>query len=284
MKKKLLWLAVFFLLFIPNVFAKSYYVMEDGNYMLCEDPAPGVEANCRIVSKGASGLSINTKDEVIVYEFQEYHYNEDLQEEYDKSLNGTSRMFYYMKDDRYVLCKTTNSCKTYTFERLGALGAIISNNNQIVLNNSEGPGVEEIYYYNSSYESTTNDQTPTTPSTNENSTPSTKEESVPTTNTCSKLKDPLKFIGRIVLVVKILIPIIIIALGIVDFFRAIIGSKDDEIKKSARSLLFRIISGVVIFFIPTIVSVVFSFIDDFAHIKGDFDACQKCIFRVNDCK
>ena len=76
----------------------------------------------------------------------------------------------------------------------------------------------------------------------------------------------------------------IIIFGMIDFFRSIIGSKDDEIKKSARSLAFRILSGVIIFFIPTIISVLFSMISDFGNVKGDFDACQKCIFRVNQCK
>ena len=98
------------------------------------------------------------------------------------------------------------------------------------------------------------------------------------------LKEPLKFIGNIVLVVKILIPIIIIAFGMIDFFRAIIGSKDDEIKKSTRSLIFRIIAGVVIFLLPTLVSFIFSLIDSWANIEGEFNACQKCVLNVRECK
>ena len=101
---------------------------------------------------------------------------------------------------------------------------------------------------------------------------------------CGKLKEPLKFIGNIVLIVKIIIPIIIIAFGMIDFFRAMVGSKDDEIKKSSRSLIFRIIAGIGIFLIPTIVSFIFSLIDSWANIEGDFNACQKCILNVKECK
>ena len=70
----------------------------------------------------------------------------------------------------------------------------------------------------------------------------------------------------------------------IDFFRAIIGSKDDEIKKSTRSLIFRIIAGVVIFLLPTLVSFIFSLIDSWANIEGEFNACQKCVLNVRECK
>ena len=70
----------------------------------------------------------------------------------------------------------------------------------------------------------------------------------------------------------------------IDFFKAIVGSKDDEIKKSSRSLIFRCVAGVVIFFIPTIVSLIFSLVDSFANIEGEFNACQKCVLNVRECK
>ena len=106
----------------------------------------------------------------------------------------------------------------------------------------------------------------------------------PTTDTCTRLKEPLRFVGHIVLVVKIVIPIILLFLGALDFFRAITSSKEEEIKKSARSFAFRVISAVVIFFLPTIVSVLFSFVDSWAGIRGDFNACQKCVLRVGECQ
>ena len=70
----------------------------------------------------------------------------------------------------------------------------------------------------------------------------------------------------------------------IDFFKAVVGSKDDEIKKSMKSLLYRVIAGVIIFLIPTLVSVVFSLIDSWVDIKGEFNACQKCVLNVKECK
>ena len=101
---------------------------------------------------------------------------------------------------------------------------------------------------------------------------------------CTKLKAPLEFIGNIVLIFKIIIPIIIIIFGSVDFFRAVVGAKDDEIKKAGRILLFRVLAGVIIFLIPTIVSVIFNLVSDFANLKGTFKYCQRCVFDVRNCK
>lgn len=280
MKKIVVWFSFLFFIFIPSVLAGSYYETEDGNYMLCDDLGPGSSGNCFSINRDAPGFGIDTGRKVIMYNNLEYYYNDYLQEEYNNSLNGVSNMYYYMEDDKYVLCKTKDNCKNYSYEQLEKQGAIIYNNDRILLYGEEGPGDEEVYYYNPSQNVTV---IPSGPDGSGQNIPS-KTEPQPTTDTCARLKAPLQFIGQIVRIVKILIPIVIIVLGIIDFFNAILGSKDDEIKKSARSLAMRVVAGVVIFFIPTIISVVFSLIIDFGNIKGDFNACQKCIFRVEKCE
>ncbi len=284
MKKIVVWFSFLFFIFISSVFAGSYYETEDGNYMLCEDYGPGSSGNCFSINRNAPGFGINTRDKIITYNNEEYYYNEYLQEEYDETLVGVSRMFYYMENDQYVLCINKDNCRKYTYDQLDERGAIIYNNNRIVLSGQEGPGAEEIYYYNPSQSVTVIPSGPGESSVSGQTTIPPKADPQPTTDTCTRLKAPLQFIGQIVRIVKILIPIAIIGLGMIDFFNAIIGSKDDQLKKSARSLLMRTIAGVVIFFIPTIISVVFSLISDFGNIKGDFNACQKCVFRVEKCE
>lgn len=104
-------------------------------------------------------------------------------------------------------------------------------------------------------------------------------------NYCSNsdFKKPFIFLGRIFSIVKILIPILIIAFGIIDFFKAMIASKDDEIKKSSRSLMLRVIAGVIIFFIPTIVHLVFLLIDDWSNYETDYSQCSLCITSPGKC-
>ena len=275
-------LIIFFSFFLTANAAGYYYLMDDGNYMLCaEGPF-----QCFSVQPGQDNVTFNLSDEEIIYQGYSYFYDEEYQEDYYETLYGKTRMYFYQNaDGNYVLCETENSCRTYTFDRLVGMGASITSKNRIEMGNAKGPGEPgDIYYYNSEKEAqntTQENQNPTQENQNpEHNTSTTLESS----EYCGKLKEPLKFIGNIVLIVKIIIPIIIIAFGMIDFFRAMVGSKDDEIKKSFRSLIFRVIAGIVIFLIPTIVSFIFSLVDSWASIEGEFNACQKCVLNVRECK
>ena len=87
-----------------------------------------------------------------------------------------------------------------------------------------------------------------------------------------------QFVGIVLLVVKIVIPVILIILGMVDLGKAVIASKDDAISKSAKQLLMRLIAAVVIFFIPTIVSAIFFLIGSFNNdVRADYEVCRECI-------
>ena len=101
---------------------------------------------------------------------------------------------------------------------------------------------------------------------------------------CARLKSPLKFIGYILLIVKIIIPLLLIVFGIIDLFKAVTGGKDGEITKSLKTFIFRLIAGIAIFFIPTIISFVFTLVDGFDDVESDYNICQKCILNVSECK
>ena len=85
------------------------------------------------------------------------------------------------------------------------------------------------------------------------------------------------------MVVFFIIPIIILAFGVVDFFKAVIASKDDEIKKSTKSLIMRLIAGVCIFFLPAIIHFVFRLIDDWNGYDSDYSECSLCITEPDKC-
>ena len=80
-------------------------------------------------------------------------------------------------------------------------------------------------------------------------------------NYCTGLRSTFVFIGHLIRLAKILIPIIVIIFGTLDFFKAVTGAKDDEIKKSLKSFAMRAAAAVVIFFIPSIVGLLLSLID-----------------------
>ena len=65
----------------------------------------------------------------------------------------------------------------------------------------------------------------------------------------SELKDLLK---NLIMAVKILIPIILLVLGSLDFAQAVFSSNEDGIKKAQQKFIKRLIIAVVIFLIPNI--------------------------------
>ena len=94
---------------------------------------------------------------------------------------------------------------------------------------------------------------------------------------------PFKFLGRIFTILKILIPIIIIGFGAFDLSKAVVASKDDENKKSIRSLAMRALAGIIIFFVPTIVNLVFTLVDDWNQYSTDYSKCSRCISNPGKC-
>ena len=98
---------------------------------------------------------------------------------------------------------------------------------------------------------------------------------------CYGLSSTFIFIGHIVRIAKIFIPIIIIGFGMIDLFKAIVGSKEDTLMKAVKSLVFRCIAGVCIFFLPALISLIFSWVD--AWNESEFWGCFNCIWDVGSC-
>ena len=59
-------------------------------------------------------------------------------------------------------------------------------------------------------------------------------------------------------IIQIGIPVILIILGMIDLGKAVIASKEDEIKSAQKLLIKRIIYAVAIFLVVSIVTLVFS--------------------------
>lgn len=61
------------------------------------------------------------------------------------------------------------------------------------------------------------------------------------------------FIKEIFHLVKFAVPILIIVLGMIDFIKAMTAQNNDDIKKAFNKLIKRIIIGICIFILPTII-------------------------------
>lgn len=94
----------------------------------------------------------------------------------------------------------------------------------------------------------------------------------------SKLQNAMKFIGFLLLIVKIMVPILLIIMGSIDYAKSII-SGDVALGKSTSSLFKRVIAAIVIFLLPTIVNFIFSL----AKNEATYNKCRECIFKPYNC-
>lgn len=65
-------------------------------------------------------------------------------------------------------------------------------------------------------------------------------------------------VHMVVTIIKIAVPIGLIIFGMMDLGKAVMASKEDEIKKAQQLFIKRIISAVLVFFVVAIVQLVFS--------------------------
>lgn len=69
-------------------------------------------------------------------------------------------------------------------------------------------------------------------------------------------------IGKISDIIMIVIPIILILMGTIDFLKAVMAQKDDDMKKTQSLFIKRVIYAVIIFFVPSIVGFIMSLLDE----------------------
>lgn len=74
--------------------------------------------------------------------------------------------------------------------------------------------------------------------------------------------DSLRYlINEILMYPKIIVPILLILLGMLDFAKAVISSKEDEMKKAQATFIKRVIAAVAVFFIPLLVDIIMGLAD-----------------------
>lgn len=94
---------------------------------------------------------------------------------------------------------------------------------------------------------------------------------------CNDTANIWQIVGYVLLVIKIVIPILLIIFGMIDLGKAVTSNKEDEIKKSTKSLVRRAIAAVVIFFIPTMVGFIMGLIKDYSNNEKIYRICLKCV-------
>lgn len=71
----------------------------------------------------------------------------------------------------------------------------------------------------------------------------------------TNLQNIMGLIKFLLNVVRFVVPLVLIVLGTFDLFKAVTAGKDEDIKKKQQVLIKRVIAGVIVFLVPTIVSI-----------------------------
>lgn len=85
-----------------------------------------------------------------------------------------------------------------------------------------------------------------------------------------------KTVSSIILVIQVVVPVILVVIGMIDFMKAVIASKEDEIKKAQGLFIKRLIVSVLVFFVFAIVKMLISFVaEDSTRILN----CANCFIN-----
>lgn len=100
---------------------------------------------------------------------------------------------------------------------------------------------------------------------------------------CDETSKMWKIFGYLINALKVLVPVLIIVLGSVDLGKAVVAQNEDEMKKATQLLIKRVIAGIIIFFIPTIVSLIFKIASNYSVYFNNGSGCIQCITKPGSC-
>lgn len=95
---------------------------------------------------------------------------------------------------------------------------------------------------------------------------------------CNGLGPVLRIVGIVVWGIKVVVPIILIVVGMMDLAKAVTEKSDEKIKAAQTGLIKKAIAGVMVFLVVTIVTLLMTLIGDDSYKK-----CMTCINNPFDC-
>ena len=98
-------------------------------------------------------------------------------------------------------------------------------------------------------------------------------------NFCIRTSGIWQLVGYALFAIKIILPLVIIVLGVVELSKCVVSGKEDEIKKSFTVLLKKLILAIAIFFIPTITNLVFGLVKSANETMIYAEGCLSCVLR-----
>lgn len=80
--------------------------------------------------------------------------------------------------------------------------------------------------------------------------------------TCGQLAPIMRVLAYLIKLLKIAIPIVLIALIIIDFAKAVVASDEKKMNEAKNASIKRVVYALIIYLVPTIVSLLFKTLGD----------------------
>ncbi len=88
----------------------------------------------------------------------------------------------------------------------------------------------------------------------------------------------MRMVGYVLTLLKVFIPIIIIIWGTLKLYNVVISGTTDSLNKQIKNLVYRVIIGICIFFVPTLVDAILK-----NFIPEDAMNCEICVLKPFSC-
>lgn len=100
----------------------------------------------------------------------------------------------------------------------------------------------------------------------------------------NSIKKVLRLFGYLLLIAKLVVPLIIVGFGTFDLFKSVVDKDEKSLGKQVKVLGIRILTGLFIFFIPSLVYAVFGLSEKLNVIEQDkYKTCANCLLKPNSC-
>lgn len=92
----------------------------------------------------------------------------------------------------------------------------------------------------------------------------------------------INIISTVITVMKFGIPILLIIFGMLDLGKAVVASKEDEIKKGQQMFIKRVIAAILVFFVVVVVQLVVNLASSSDNEANDIWSCVNAFIKGVD--
>lgn len=96
---------------------------------------------------------------------------------------------------------------------------------------------------------------------------------------CKDLGPILRIVGIVILGIKIVVPILLIIVGMLDMAKAVNEKSEDNIKKAQKALITKAITAVIVFLVATLVGVLMKLV-----ASDEYKECMTCVNDPFSCE